>query len=165
MSKPKSNPNCLPSVINTDKPIAIDIKDSREDKFIDLLFVCKSVREAAIQSGYSETYSTASIYHKFKLPAFQAKLIQRYKDNCYSDLPLIQKINHQGLLRIHEDLTSGNGELAAKLKHIPRQILEITRLLQPEGAAGPTLVNIESLQVLLNSKFNGKPDPSDGSAE
>jgi hypothetical protein len=33
--------------------------------------------------------------------------------------------------------------------------LEITRLLQPEGAQGPTLVNIENLQMLVNGKFNG----------
>lgn len=165
MGKPKSNPNCLPVVVDPDKRIAIDIKDSREEKFVDLLFVCKSIREAALAAGYSETYSGTPIYQKFKSPSFQAKIINAFKTNCYTDLPLVQKINHASLNAMHRDLEAGNLDSVAKLKHIPRQILEITRLLQPEGVQGHTMVNIENLQMLVNGKFNGKADPTDGSTE
>ena len=165
MSKPKQNPNILPEVIDPEKQIASETKDSREEKFLDLLFVCKSVSDAAQKAGYSKKYSTSAIYYKFRLPSFQSKIIARFKDNCHSDLPLIQKINRQGMKRILEDLETGDGDLAAKLKHIPRQTLEIVKLLSPEGGTTVNLVNVESLQAIVNGKFGNSSDSTGSDTE
>jgi hypothetical protein len=154
MPRPKQNPNCLPTVIDPSKPIASENIDSREERFISLLFQGIPVREAGIAAGYSKDYSETGIYSKFKTETFQAK-IRDYaiSSNCRS-IPKVCDLYSRTIDELHKEVVNGNLDNLAKLKHIPRQILEIGRILQPEGAAGPTLVNIESLQVLLNSKFN-----------
>jgi len=164
MGRPKQKPNLLPA-IQQQNPIATENRDSKEDKFLRMLFVCKTVREAAQAAGYSESYSHAEVYQKFNSPTFQAKLTQVYKDNCYSDLGLIHKINHKALEVIHDDVENGQIESLSKLKHIPRQYLEITKLLVPESGSGVPLVHIDNLQMLIQGKvINGKKT-TDGSAE
>jgi len=117
------------------------------------MFICHSIKEAAIQAGYSHNYANAPIYQKFKSDRFQAKLIKAYKDNCYSDLPIVHKINRLSLRQMVKDLEQGDIDSVAKLKHIPRQILEITSLLKPEGTGAVNFVNIENLQAIVNGKF------------
>lgn len=163
MGRPKK-PNLLPAT-TTQNPIAIETKDSREDQFIVNLFVYKSIKEAALASGYSKTYSEAQIHQKFKSKRFQDKIVQAYKDNCYADLSLIHKINHKALEAINSDLENGSGELLAKLKHVPRQYLEIVKLLSPEAGTQINMVHIDSLQAIVSSKLNGKSDPTGSSAE
>lgn len=149
--KHKSNIPILPD--QDPDSIAITKKDTREEAFIRALMITDSIPAAGIMAGYSESYSNTALYAKFKCPKFQAKLIEHFKSHCFSDLPTILKINKLGLNRIQKDLEDGNGDLASKLKHIPRQTLEITRLLAPETHAGNvTLVNIESLQAIITGK-------------
>jgi hypothetical protein len=161
--KHKTNPKILPE---TTDPLATSKRDSREEAFINALMVTDSIPDAGIMAGYSESYATVGLYAKFKDARFQSKLIEHFKAHCFSDLPTILKINKLGLNRIQRDLESGNGDLAAKLKHIPRQTMEITRLLNPEGTGATiNLVNIESMQAIITGKLQSISSGSDKTNE
>ena len=165
MPRPKQNPNCLPALQDSTKPIAIDIKDSREDDFIRNMFLGLSVLDAGMKAGYSHSYCTSAIYQKFNSKAFQDKLRDYAISTNARSVPKVCNLYARAVDHLYAQVERGELDNLAKLKHIPRQVLEIARILQPEGAAGPTLVNIENIQMLVNGKFNGKPDPTSGDSE
>lgn len=163
MSRPKKNPNILPIPIDQSSPdIETTKRDSREDRFIELVFQGMDINRAALMAGYSETYSAGFVHSKFKSPAFQDKM----RDYAYShnakSVPKVLHLYSKTVDLLNDQVASGNLDQLAKLKHIPRDILTIAKILVPEQHAGTVnYVNVENMQAIINGKFDKSKGESD----
>ena len=164
MGRPKLKPNILPAT-QEQQPIATQVRDTKEDAFLSLLFEGWPVKEAALKAGYSESTAISSIYSKFKTLAFQDKIRDYAVSHNARSIPKVCDLYTKTIDTLHKEVSNGNLDNMAKLKHIPRQILEIGRILTPESGHGVNMVHIDSLQMIVNGKFGKKPEPTDGSAE
>ena len=164
MSRPKQKPNLLP-ITQEQKPIATENRDSREDRFISLLFQGLPVREAGISAGYAEEYSRTGLYVKFKDEKFQTKLRDYALANNAQSIPKVCDLYAKTVDVLHKQVSNGDLSNMSKLGRIPETILKIGKILTPEMVGGVPLVHIDNLQMLIQGKvINGKKT-TDGSAE
>lgn len=149
--KHKSNIPILPD--QDPDSTAIVKKDTREEQLVRNLFLGLDPKQAALKAGYSESFSDSSVYTKFKSKRFQ-DLIRDYAiANNVTEIPKVCNLYRIAVNQMHKEAQSGDLSNLAKLRHIPRQILEIGRVLAPEAHTGNvTLVNIESLQAIITGK-------------
>lgn len=162
MSKPKQNPNILPVPIDKNPKIETSKRDSREDKFIQLLFQGIDTRRAGEMAGYSPAYCESFIYTKFNAPNFQEKLRQYAYSHNAKSIPKVLNLYSRTVDILSDQVASGNLDQLAKLKHIPRDILTIAKILVPDQH-GPTInyVNVENMQAIINGKFDKNKEESD----
>ena len=128
-TKPGKSLQPLPDRILED-PDKSKYTDEREDKFIELLGICKTVRDAAREAGYSETYCNGSIYTKIKSPRFQRRLIRRYKEENAVHLAKVSRINENVLNQLIDETDGGNLKNVGKTQHVVRQALQVAGLLE-----------------------------------
>ena len=126
---------------NTDQPETQE--QSREEIFIRNLSICKSVKEAAILAGYSESYADGPLYLKIKKESFQNKVREFYKGTSVAILPRISLVEQNVVKACLEDVGKVP-KLAAMLK----QIKQAAGVLAQEAPSAPT-INIQELKVLI----------------
>jgi hypothetical protein len=136
------------------KPVDEDKQDeSREALFIRNLFLDMDVKTAGREAGYSEAYTSSTLYQKFKSPRFQNKIRDFAASLNYSFLPKVLNIHRLGLEAIEKDLKNGGVEKASKLKHISRDSLRMAGLLNDENKPGVSYVNIRSIRAIIQAKM------------
>jgi hypothetical protein len=149
----------LPILPEDKDPIATSKRDSREDQFLNLLFQGLSIKDAGLAAGYSPSYCETSIRYKFNDPAFQDKVRAYAISHNSSSIPKVVRLYQRSLDIMSQEVEQGNLDNLAKLKHIPTQMLQIGKLLASETPQSViNLVNIESLQAIIQNKVNGNND-------
>ena len=119
-------------------------KADREDLFISNLATCKSIKEAGIKSGYSESYSKTNLCDKFKSQRFIKKVRQHY--NGYS-AALLPKILHAESKVV--DMVLNDPELLPKFRHTLKEIKQSTGILKPEEEQRQPMIKVDNIQNLL----------------
>ena len=129
-------------------PITINPKDneeeSREEKFIRLLAHHPSVRDAAIEAGYSPRYASTGIYTKLKTEKFLAKIRQHYKSYSAALLP---KILHAESRIV--DIVLESPEKIPKFRHTLKELKQSAGVLEHDNAPRAPVINIEEVQNLM----------------
>ena len=144
-----------------DPKSATNIRDSREDTFIRLLFQGLPLKESALQAGYSESFAVSNVYSKFNNPRFQDKIRQYAIANNSLFIPKVCNLYNKTLKVLEQEVEQGNIDNMGKSKHITTQILQIGKILSPDIHQNViNLVNIESMQTLIAGKL-----PPTGSSE
>jgi hypothetical protein len=146
MKHPKKD-NILPVPASNSLPQGN--RDSREDEFIRFLFLGMSVYDAGLKAGYSKSSLDSTIYTKFKNPKFQDKIRDYVIANNSASIPKVCDLYKRTVDQLHKEVKEGNLENVSKVRHIPRQILEIGRVLSPEGVQTANFVNIDQIQALI----------------
>ncbi|MDY6856726.1 MAG: hypothetical protein SWO11_18865 [Thermodesulfobacteriota bacterium] len=132
--------------------------DEKEDKFLELLAECQTVREAGLRAGYSESYCSGTIYHKLKSKRFQNRLIHRYKGENAVHLAKVSRINQNVLNQLVKETEEGDLRNVGKTQHVARQALQISGLLAQDGGKGQQTVNVSGVQNLMIQLHNQSPD-------
>ena len=120
---PKRDNPLLPA--STDNSSEVAQVDNREDQFVRNLFLGLSVKEAGSKAGYSANYCISAIYNKFKSIAFQNKIRDYAIAHNTASVPKVANLYRMAVDQMYKEAQAGDLENLAKLKHIPRQILEI----------------------------------------
>ena len=127
---------------------------TREDLFIGYLYSGLSRKEAALEAGYSESYSTKAISNKFKSQRFITKLQEAYKGTSIANLPRIAKIH---------DMVIDDCLLSAA--NVPKHANTLKSIKQSAGVERvdheyqSPMVNVQNIQnILLNVHTDSIPD-------
>jgi len=131
---------------------------SREDLFIRNLFLYRTVKEAAIEAGYSANTANSTIYVKLKKKSFKNKIRDYAITNDLLSLPKIAYIEEQVL-----DHLVKNPLDAPKHARMLKEKKRIAGILTPDPIPPqqPT-INIESLKVFWqNALPDTNPKPID----
>ena len=161
MKKKNTNTNI---VLKDNKNISVDRRvDPREEKLLDNLLDGMNPSQAAKHAGYSQHYCKVDVYRKVKSNKFITKLKDRFLQSNNLNLSKISKINNLVLDRLVKDAENGDLASIAKLKHIPKQILQLAGLLQADNA--PVVqqqINIGQVQAHIQTLVNPQiPDSRD----
>jgi Arc/MetJ family transcription regulator len=136
------------------------VAETMEEKFIRNLFLYRTVYEAAIKAGYSETTARASIYTKIKDERFKNKLREYAISNDLLSLPKISYIEEQVLNHLVKNPLD-----APKHARMLREKKQIAGILGQDVAPAPQVINIatiEKIQIaiteVLKSRLPGHGD-------
>lgn len=131
--------NALPATTENDSP-------DREDLFIRNLFICKSTQDAALEAGYSPTYSSGPIYQKIKSAKFQEKLRKYAIAHELLNIPKIMALENAALKHL-----DGKPEELPKFAAILKQKKQVAGLLQHDAAPQAPTISIKDVgQLMLN---------------
>ena len=122
---------------------------TREDLFLDLLFVYQDPVVAARQAGYSITYSADIRTNKLKSKRFLAKVKERYLDEASLKLIGINKIEEN----VIDECVKDTGKVP-KLTQFLKQIKQAAGVLSQDAPSAPT-INIGELKAIV---FKSIPD-------
>ena len=130
------------------KPVEDTEQLSREDMFVRNLFVCKSIKEAGLQAGYTESYCEGTLRYRLKNPKVQEKIKKAFLASQCMNLPKIAKIYQNGLDHLCK---AENIKDYPKLAGIDKRILQITGLLGQDSPHQAPTISIEKVgQMMLN---------------
>jgi len=119
---------------------------SREDLFVSNLGRYRTQREAALASGYSESYARTSISEKWKSEKFLAKVRKYYHRNAVFLLPKIFNIEAMVV-----DLVLNNPEILPKHRHTLKELKQTAGVLQHIEAAERETINYDELRQVLSA--------------
>jgi len=120
----------------------ISSKD-QEQLLIQNLSMYPTIKEAAINAGYSESYAKSNIYRLIKKPEFQSRLKHYYRVHNTALLPRILKAESKLVDIIHDD-----PEKLSKHHTTIKQIKQAAGILEPDEAPRQPFINIKNLQEL-----------------
>lgn len=140
---------------------ALEPIESREDKFIDLLYGVADPEEAALQAGYSPSYAESIKSHKLQNPKFIAKVRKRYGQNFVYKLPALHNIYSKAI-----DEYLSDPQLAIKHPKLLKE-MEINAGVKDEEVQPPQVYNIKDIQhfsVIVHQKrlSENQPDIVEG---
>jgi len=118
--------------------------NDREQRFIENLATRKSIKQAAIDAGYSIGYASGDIYHKVKSPKFISKLRSHYNGVAASLLPSI--INAEAKVI---DIVAADPEQLPKFRHTLRELKQSAGVLSPDVSVVNQTLNYVDLRGTL----------------
>ena len=141
--------------MNDSMPVAIDLdnnvdkdvhkgRDPREQVFIANLATCKTIKQAAIDAGYSKSYAGSDIYNKIKTDSFQALVKQHYNGYAHLLLPKLINIESQVIEHVLKNITD-----VPKYRHTLADIKRSTGILQPEHETRAPVINIKEVRNMM----------------
>lgn len=146
--------------INNVNPLTVETEDehkkelTRWEKFLHYLGQGYKIKEAGRLAGYSKTYVETGLYEKLRNPKFQSEARQFFLNHNILEVPKVLSIYRRTLNILDKEVDAGSLENVSKIKHIPKQILQMSGLLVEENKpATVSLVNIESLQAIIQGKL------------
>jgi len=161
----------LSEIEPTKKPQTLKLQEQIEDIFIEYLDLYRDPTTAALKAGYSQTYAENIRYTKLQSPKFLSKLKSKYNGNSTWMLPLIHQIEskqinlalkqanrYESKAELSEDieeqseLTDKALSYLAKPARTNTEIKKQTGVLATEGQTTVNLVNIESIQAVIQQK-------------
>jgi hypothetical protein len=117
---------------------------AREDNFIELLGKSTSIRQAALEAGYSEAYSNTDVYKKFKSDRFLKRLKQHYNGYSHALLPKILNIESKVVDLLLEDPSQ-----VPKFRHTLKEIKQSSGVLDQDNAPRAPTIRINNVKNLL----------------
>ena len=123
---------------------ALPSKVDREELFISNLATCKTIKDAGIKAGYSESYSSTNLCDKFKKPDFIKKIRTFY--NGYS-AALLPKILHAESKVV--DIVLADPEKISKFRHTLKEIKQSTGILKPDDDVRKPMIQVANIKNLL----------------
>lgn len=145
--------NVLPLPSDPIVPEVVNEDEERENAFIRYLFLGLGVTDAASKAGYSKSYAESAVYQKFKSPRFQDKIRDYAVSTNAQTIPKVCDLYRIAVNQLYKEAQNGELENLSKLRHIPRQILEIGRILTPEQGQVANYVNIEQIQAVITNNI------------
>ena len=115
--------------------------ETREDKLIRNLYICKTVYEAAIKAGYSENTAKSTIYTKLKNERFKNKIRDYAISNDLLSLPKIAYIENQILNHLMENPLD-----TPKYSKTLKQKKKVAGILGEDVPQAPQVINIKSIE-------------------
>ena len=115
--------------------------ETREDKLIRNLYICKTVYEAAILAGYSENTAKSTIYTKLKNERFKNKIRDYAISNDLLSLPKIAYIENQILNHLMENPLD-----TPKYSQTLKQKKKVAGILGEDVPQAPQVINIKSIE-------------------
>ena len=129
-------------LVNTEN---MPVRDSKEEKFLELIGEYRDWKRAAVEAGYSGRYADEIRSRKMKQPAFVEKLIRRYGANSsIARLPQLQGIRDEIYRIVEEDPTK-----EPQFKHVFKQDLQIAGVLSEDHNQSSTVINIGGIRELM----------------
>lgn len=125
--------------------------EDREQLLIQNLSLYPTIKEAAIQVGYSESCATSNIYRLIRKPAFQNRLKQYYRVHNTALLPRILEAETRLIEKIVED-----PEKLSKHHTTIKQIKRAAGILEPDETPKESFINITNLQELSLKILQGE---------
>ena len=119
----------------------LPVAETKEDKLIRNLFLCKTVYEAAILAGYSENTAKSTIYTKLKRERVKNKIREYAITNDLLSLPKIAYIEEQIL-----DHLVKNPLDTPKYAQTLKQKKKIAGILGGDDHQTPQVINIKSIE-------------------
>jgi hypothetical protein len=129
--------------------------EDREQLLIQNLSMYPTIKEAAINAGYSESYAKSNVYRLIKKPEFQSRLKQYYRVHNTALLPRILEAETKLIEKIVED-----PEKLSKHHTTIKQIKQASGILEPDDTPKQPMINIKSLQELSLKVLNAPPGES-----
>jgi len=125
-------------------PVEQQVKPDREQLFIEALSQCKTVKEAGLKAGYSESYSIAHVHDKFKDPKFLDRVKQYYNGHATVLLPKIIGAEAKAVELVLQD-----PELLPKYRHTLKELKQSAGVLSPDVSVVNQTLNYVDLRGTL----------------